>query len=682
MTSTPTTIGYSSDRPLSVAHREILRAAKTRVYGDTKVGFVPGTDIHIDTTILDTRPFPENYLSVTLARHRGGLAEWADSWDQVLFLDIESHNAGKQYGMPLREFFRLGQFAWGNGPVRLTTDLDEVLSAIAQAQTVVAHNGHSFDFSVLLGDEALPMTLQGRLFDTFVHANLVFPAPDSYTDRAGHTYRGAAAPSIAMKWLSLDNLGFQLGSGAKEGDLKALAKKHNPKGTLVEDLDYSLIPLDDPDFLAYAEQDVILLRDVFKALMQARDLEEYDVRAQKVAAINAQMMRNGIQIDADLARERVAQAEAKKNAILSQLQETYDFPTVGKAPWMSKPGKIAILRALGDNGIHPDEIEGWTFGKTGPSLAGDLLVQFTQGTPAEDLGVAVAQMGGQRPLPDQALRFMKEDGRVHPSILAIQRSGRCSITKPGMTTWSNAGDKAYEKDYIIAKPGHKLIGFDLSNADQRIVAALSGDLDYAKRFEPGVDGHEINARIMFGDEKYDEDPKARRTDAKAPGHAITYGAGVNKLVATTGLPKEDIQNFVDGFAAAYPNLARWQSKVRADGDKGWVQNRWGRKMVIDKFYHPVYGWQTRAWTQAPALHGQSGTTEVLYDGLLKMYAVDPRLISWLVCTIHDEILMEVPDEEVDYAFRIVPECVQQTINGVDFPVSYGPAGRSWHDAQH
>lgn len=673
------TIGYSSDRPLSVTHREILRTAKARIFGDTPVGFTPGTDIFIDTKVLDLRPFPENYLSVTLARTIG--ADWAANWPKVLFLDIETHNAGKQYGMPLREFFRLGQYAWGNGPVVLTTDLDEVLYAIAQADTVVAHNGHSFDFSVLLGDEALPMTLAGKLFDTFVHANLVFPAPDSYTDRAGHTYRGAAAPSIAMKWLSLDNLGFQLGSGAKEGDLKALAKKHNPKGTRVADLDFSLIPTDDPDFLAYAEQDVVLLRDVFTALMQARHIEEYDVRAQKVAAINAQMMRNGIQIDADLARERIAQAEVKKAAILAQLQEQYDFPTVGAAPWSSNAGKAAILRALGDAGIHPDEIEGWTFGKTGPSLAGDILVQFTGGTPAEDLGLALAQLKGQRPLAQQALDYMKEDGRVHPSILAIQRSGRCSITKPGMTTWSNRGEKAYEKDYIIAKPGHKLIGFDLSNADQRIVAALSGDLEYAKRFVGDADGHEINGRIMYG-ERYDEDPKFYRDQAKAPGHAWPYGAGVARLVTTTGLPEEDIQRFVDGMAKTYPTLVKWQGKVRADGDRGWIQNRWGRRMVIDKFYHDVYGWQTKAWTQAPALHGQSGTTEVCYDGLLKMYEVDPRLISWLVCTIHDEILMEVPDEEVEYAFKIIPECIEQEINGVKFPVSYGKAAQTWHGAMH
>lgn len=680
-----TKIVYETTGPLNLTHRETLATAKRRVYGTEKVGFVRATeaepaDIVIDTDLLTRRPFPENYLTLTLANHANVLPL---DWDTVLFLDIETHNAGKQWDMPIEEFFRMGQFAWGlTGEVVLTTDLSEVLAQMRAATTVVAHNGHSFDFSVLLGDEALHWTMQGRLFDTWVQASLVFPAPDVYTDRAGHTYRGAAAPSIAMKWFSLDNLGFQLGAGAKEGDLQSLAKKYNPKGTKVADLDYSLIPTDDPEFRAYGVQDVLLLREVFLALVRARPFEPYDIRCQKTAAIDAQMTRNGIAVDIPLARKRVADAAAKRDRLLADLQVKYDFPTVGLAPWSSKLGKVAILRALGDQGIFPEEIEGWPFGKTGPSLAGDVLIEHTVGTPAEEFGETLAQLKGQRPLAQQTLDYVKDDGRVHPSIVGIQRSGRRSVTKPGMTTWSTRGDKAFEKDYIVATPGHRLIEFDLSNADQRIVAALSGDPEYAKRFLPGSDGHEINGRIMYGD-LYDTDPDFYRDRSKAPGHAWPYGAGVNRLVLTTGLPVEDIQRFVDGMAAAYPVLVKWQAKVRRAGDAGWIQNLWGRRMVIDKFYdHDWNEWRTRSWTQSPALHGQSGTTEVLYDGLLAMYEQDPQLLLWVVCTIHDAILTDPPVDQVDYMRTSVAACMETTINGIDFPVSSGPAGLTWHEAAH
>lgn len=678
-----TKIGYSATSALTPTHRSTLAIAKARVYGSEQVQFQKGTDIEINCALLNSRPFPENYLTLELARHAARSLPLAD-YSRVLFLDIESHNAGKQWDMPIEEFFRLGQYAWGlDGPVVITTDLDQVLAAMNHATTVVAHNGHAFDFSVLLGNAALDWTFAGRLFDTYVHANMVFPAPYSYTDRGGHTYFGAAAPSTAMKWLSLDNLGFQLGAGAKEGDLKALAKKYNPKGTLVRDLDYGLIPTDDPDFLAYAEQDVVLLREVFLALMQARPLEPYDTRVQQIAAINAQITRNGITVDQTLAAERIAEAQVKKDDVLATLQAQYGFPTEGAMPWRSKVGKEAIFNILADAGINAHTHPDWPKTKTGNlSLGGDALLEVTAGTEVAALGESLAQLQGQRPLAQQAMDYVKGDGKVHPDISAIQRSGRSSITKPGMTTWSNNGDKAYEKDYITASPGNVLIEFDLSNADQRIVAALSGDMEYLKRFEPGVDGHEINGRIMFED-KYDEDPKFYRNAAKAPGHAITYGAGVNRLVATTGLPESDIQRFVDGFFDLYSDLAAWQAKVRKEGEVGWIINRWGRRMVIDKVYDADRGeWKSRAWTQAPALHGQSGTTEVLMDGLIRMYEVDKRLILWLACTIHDALLVDVPEAEEVYVREQVALCMEQTIDGVPFPVSSGPAGRTWHEAAH
>lgn len=657
---------------------DILRAAKRNVFGDTEVQFVRGSDITINVRLLDERPFPEHYVALEF----GKLLPRPHDPD-LLFLDIETHNAGREYDMPIDKFFRLGQYAFGNDPVTLTTGLDEVYQVMRAAKTVVVHNGFGFDFRVLLGAELVDWTWEGRLFDTFVHANLVFPAPYSYTNRAGHTFFNASAPGQAMKWLGLDNLGFQFGAGAKEGDLKALAKKYNPKGTKVADLNYGLIPTDDPEFRAYGEQDVLLLREVFYSLMYARPLNAYDEREQKKAAINAAMTHTGIAIDRDLARERVEIAEAIKAEKVAELEREYGFPTEGAMPWRSNPGRAAIFRALADVGVTPETHPDWPKTATdNPSLGGEALIELTAGTKAEGLGVVLAQLMGQRPLAQQALDHVKSDGRVHPSIAILQRSGRSSVTKPGITTWSR--DNIVEKDYIVARPGHVLMEFDLSNADQRILAALSGDMAYAARFEPGVDGHEINGRLMFGDEVYDSDPKHYRNEAKAPGHAMTYGAQAEKLAETAGLPVETMQAFLREFAKAYPDLTRWQDEVRADGEKGELFNRWGRRMVIDRRWNDEWGvWRSRSFTQSPALHGQSGTTEVLFDGLFKLYEYDATIITnWLVCTIHDAALFDVPLDRVDYLRAAVVKCMEQTINGVRFPVSYGEPGRTWAEASH
>src|SRR5690606_29762819 len=148
-----------------------------------------------------------------------------------------------RWNMAPEEFFRLGQYAWGDGEIVLTTDHQEMLAVIRQAKLVVGHNIHSFDLSVLFGKdsvEPLHMALDNKIWDTMVHANLVLPAPYKFTTRGGHTFFDGAKPEKALKWLALDNLSFQLGLTGKIGDLKALAKKYGGFGA---------IPVDDEEFV-------------------------------------------------------------------------------------------------------------------------------------------------------------------------------------------------------------------------------------------------------------------------------------------------------------------------------------------------------------------------------------------------------------------------------------------------
>lgn len=595
--------------------------------------------------------------------------------DDFLFLDIETHNAEMRWDMPLEEFFRLGQFAWGEGEVQLTTNLDHLLSQIAKARRVIAHNGHSFDFSVLLGDEALHAAYEGRLFDTWVHATVHFPMPVTYRHSNGRTYTDYnTSPANARRWFGLDNQAFQFGFEGKSGDLKELAKKHNPPKTPVDKLDFGLIPVDDPDFLEYAKQDIIALREYFRSMLAVAPINDYDRRAQFRSAIDGQMTRNGVMLDVALAQSRVAEAEEQKEATLAKLEAEYNFPTEGKMPWRTKQGKEAIMRILADNGITPETVN-WPLTATGnPSLGGDALIGLTKGTPVEALGSSLALLQGQRPLAEQALRYLSSDGRVHPSIDALQRSGRTSISEPGLTTWGSRTEAGVrEKEYFIAGPGHKMIEFDLSNADQRAVAFMSGDKEYAKRFLPGVDGHEVTGRIVFGDETYDSDPKQYRNIAKAISHAYSYGAAPRKLAATSGQPLEITTQFTEAMARAYPRMIAWQNRVRRDGEDGWITNLWGRRMPVQS---------GRSYTQSPALLGQSSTTELLYDGLIRLYEHNPEFMRYVLFPVHDALVCSPPDELVEEFTEALLTVSRQTINNIDIFMEVGHPASNWSGGMH
>lgn len=623
--------------------------------------------------------------------------------DGVLFFDLETKNAGTQWGMTPREFFRLGQYAWGrDGEVVLTTDYDEMVEVIRGARLVIGHNIHSFDLSVLFGTdshEPLQMALDKRVLDTFTWASVSMPVPDVWTAEDGSTMytirKGKADMGVSKKWLGLNNLNTQLGIPTKTMHLQDLAKKYNPPKTKVKDLDYGLIPLDDPEFLSYAEQDVVAVRALASRLLEMPGgVTPYIWREQKFAAICAQNTRNGWKVDVELAQSRIDTLDGQRQEIMDTVVSKYGLPTEGAAPWRTNAGKDAIFAALADYGITPQTRADWPLTATGnPSLGGDALMLLTEGSPAEDLGRALAELMGQRPLAQQALDYVMEDGYVHPDITYLQRSGRLSTTKPGLTTWTSRGPGAIEKQYFVCEPGNKLIAFDYSNADARVVAAYSGDTEYVKRFEEGVDSHELTGRLVWGDEEYEAnmlegwetDDEIRKHNplrhmAKTMTHAYSYGARAKTLSFQTGLDLDVCTRFVNAMDEAYADVVAWQGRSAAQGESGWITNDWGRRMVVSK---------GRSFTQSSALLGQSGTREILVDGLLSLAELDIRYITMLKAQVHDEIIMEIPEEwGLDKAVQDVV-CSMSTSwkpqhggQRVEFTLSYGYPADDWFKAGH
>lgn len=614
---------------------------------------------------------------------------------KVLFADIESYSASDRYHMEPREFIRLFQYAWGrDGKVEMTTNYDEMVDLTREADLVLFHNGLSFDLPAIFGkdsDEPLQMALNRKVLDTLIWASVVFPAPYSYTNRRGHTYTDAGSPEKAQAWLGLDNLAFQLGVPGKMGDLTELAKRYNPEGTKKEDLKYELIPLDDPDFLAYAEADITVLQDVGAKLIEKTNQGghswDYVYREMVSQAIMTRISDNGMRVDRDVAEARVEELRVEKDEIMEWLVEDYNFPTTGKQPWRSKEGKEVIFKVLSEYGITEETRPNWERTKTGnPSLGGQTLLDITEGTEAERIGRGLATLGGQRSLAELALNSIQGDGLVHASIMPLQRSRRYSVTKPGITVWTARGPGAAERKYFVPKPGNKLVSLDFSNADARVVGAYSGDPLYAKRFFPDEegnlpDGHELNGRAAFGDELYESDPAGYRQLAKILGHGWNYGGRAKTLAAQTGASLEDAYTFVSNMDKTYQWLVAWQNDTRVEGKQGYVVNEWGGRLVVES---------GREYTQSPSLLGQNGTRELLLDGLIRMAYRDMRLLHWVVAIIHDEILVDIPEKELDWAIPSMVECLETTFHpkkygysmAIPITVGYGEPADDWFTATH
>ena len=594
---------------------------------------------------------------------------------RVLYFDIETHSADERWNLPPEEFFRLGQYAWGaNGEVVLTTDIEEMRQVIREADMVVGHNIHSFDLSVLFGKdstEPLEMARDGKVFDTFVYAITAFPAPDRYINRDSKVM-SVKGPGEIKKWLSLDNLAFQFDVTGKIGDLKAMAKEHGG---------FCHIPLEG-EFLEYAVQDVVALQELTHELISYKAIEPYDWREQQFAAICAQISRNGFKVDIAKATARRDELAQRKQVLMDQLVRDYNFPTAGKMPWRSSAGKAAIFQILADNGITPQSHPDWTLTATGNlSLGGDALKELAKGTDVEDLVDSLAELMGQRSLAQLALDSVQADGKAHPEISFLQRSGRTSVQRPGLTVWSSNGRKSVEKSYFIPDSDDELlVSMDYSNADARIVAAYSGDTVYLERMREGFDGHEMSGRFLFGDKAYDANPAVLRQQAKPAAHTWAYSGGAGVISGSTKVSLDKAKNFVDSMNARYVGVVNWQRRVIRQGESGRVKNDWGRVMPIA---------QGKSFTQSPAMFGQSGTRELVVDALIKMLHSNITLLTWIKVPVHDEIVYSIPKVDLEWG---VPACVRlmetewQPSDGsgqlIQFPVAAGTPATDWEKAGH
>lgn len=645
--------------------------------------------------------------------------------------DLETHNAGKQFSMPPEEFFRLGQYSISDGkkdePVVLTTDRDEMIEVIRSADYVSGHNISSYDLPVLFGVdsmEPLQMAQDKRVIDTFVMTPVVTRIPIMYTTRAGTkatTYaQGNQKPGLVKKYLSLDNLAHQFGLPGKSEDLYKLAKEHNPKGTLKADLDYGLIPVDDPLFREYAEQDVVAGRALRKYLVGKVHSEgvsgDYVWREILLAAITARISNNGVTVNIEKAQSRIADLLAVRDEVMSWLVEEFDFPTEGKAPWSTDKGKEVILRVLDSFGINETTRPTWPRTPKGAlKMGGDELIMLTEGTDAEKFGQAMATLKGQRSLAQLALDSVYEDGLAHPNVTSLQRSGRWSFTEPGLTVWT----KNEEKSYIVSAEGKMLVELDYAQADARAMAALSGDPEFAKRFgvdENGnpYDPHNLSGEALFGAElyyeKYDPDTGKPflRNPAKMGGHSQSYNIGAWKLAiqlnefcekhkidawfwapANTKYGQKEIphkegefytKEMIENFNELFVWLKMFKDKAVEEGKTGWVTNTWGRRMAVDK---------GREFTQAPALHGQSTTREMMGDALIRLVARGEYYAKAIKAIIHDALLLEFDEATVEKDAQVVKECMEAVFDPktnvsmpIEFTVEAGHPARNWQDASH
>lgn len=525
------------------------------------------------------------------------------------------------------EFIRLTGYSIDHGPVRNSSSPFSLMEDIMDHEGwIVTHNGNNFD-SILLdknyGVSILALAKAERLRDTKLVAFLADP-PFSRTTE-GEIERIYSLENQGQKYLGEGKMVDVL---TGKSVLKQLAQEFGG---------FDQIPVDNARYNEYLKRDVEATRDLVRVL----PMNDYVIREHKIAAVAATISIQGFRIDIPLLKERIRLGEEKRVTILTELQ-TYGLPSheETKAPQRTNKGLAAIDQAFNNLGIT---LERTPSGR--PAMGKPVLEALVEreseanNQEAVDLAEAIMGLNGIRTIYGNILDNLVND-RVHPSINLRQSTGRWSIQNPGLTVVGKRGGKVIERAVFLPDNENEvLISADLAQVDARAVAGLSQDLEYLKLFDEGRDLHAEMAQRLFG--TIDE-----RERAKAAAHGINYGMRGKKLALTTGMSLFEAENVINNFESSFPRLTRWQGEMREIGEvSGVLYNGFGRMMRIEP---------ERAFTQSPALMGQSTARDILMQGILRLWDMGgEQVIKMIRAVVHDELVISVPVEDAEEIENLV-----------------------------
>ena len=277
-----------------------------------------------------------------------------------------------------------------------------------------------------------------------------------------------------------------------------------------------------------------------------------------------------------------------------------------------------------------------------------------------------------------------DTGRVHTSYSqATAVTGRLSSSEPNL---QNIPARTTEgrriREAFIAPPGHQLVSADYSQIELRIMAHLSDDAGLLTAFAEDRDIHTATAAEVFGVPLLDVNSEQRRM-AKVINFGLIYGMSAFGLASQLNLERSAAQAYIDRYFARYPGVADYMQRTReAARRQGYVETVFGRRLYLPEIN--AKNPQRRQGAERAAINApMQGTAADLIK--LAMIAVQgwldrEKLASRLLLQVHDELILEVPEHELDRVRAELPGYMCN-VAALKVPLRVGVgAGHNWEAA--
>jgi DNA polymerase-1 len=287
-----------------------------------------------------------------------------------------------------------------------------------------------------------------------------------------------------------------------------------------------------------------------------------------------------------------------------------------------------------------------------PSTDEDVLSQLAEDYPLPKLLLEHRSLAKLKNTYTDKLPLMvnRRTGRVHTSFSqAVAVTGRLASTEPNL---QNIPIRTPEGRRIraafIAPAGHKIISADYSQIELRIMAHLSGDKGLLDAFAHGEDVHRATAGEIFGVTPLEVTSEQRRY-AKVINFGLIYGMSAHGLAKNLGIERVAAANYIDRYFARYPGVAAYMDRTRAEAKaNGFVETVFGRRLHLPEIRAQQVGRRQAAERAAINAPMQGTAADLIKKAMIATSAWlrEAGVKSKLILQVHDELVLEVPDDEV------------------------------------
>ena len=387
------------------------------------------------------------------------------------------------------------------------------------------------------------------------------------------------------------------------------------------------------------------------------------------------MEQNGIRVEADALKQYGDQLAGK----IAELEKEI-YEEAGETFNINSPKQLGVV--LFENMKLP----GGRKTKTGYSTAADVLEKLAPEHPVVAKILEYRQYTKLKSTyADGLANYIQDDGRIHGKFnQTITATGRISSTEPNLQNIPVRMELGrLIRKVFIPEEGYRFVDADYSQIELRVLAHCSGDEHLIQAYKEQSDIHRITASQVFHI-PFDEVTPQQRRNAKAVNFGIVYGISSFGLSQDLSITRKEAAKYIDDYFATYPGIKTFlDHAVTHAKEEGYVVTLFGRRRPVPELSSSNF--MQRSFGERVAMNSpiQGAAADIIKIAMIRVNQrlKDQKMKSRLVLQVHDELLIEAYEPELDEVQNILKEEMEHVAE-LKVPLEIDMhTGDNWYEAK-